>query len=503
MNYINPGINRKLNLLLILIGNIAILFILAFILSILNQENALPIMLSFTYFSLLTFIVIDNYFKKKVIEITHPVIFYAFLWSIPFAIIPLIVVFSKDPYEYIPKSYMYVHFIPLSQLMAISSLFFMMIGFKSFSYIKTGLKQNFYKISQHPNWNKFTFLISFFVMTILTGLEITYLLERNAFILGVTDDLVEHQPSLLSYVLLIFGFDRISIYYLVGPLLILTIYYSKKQSSFTKKILFIVFIANILLGLISAQKERMAISILLLFIYYYYWNKNRKMTFQKELKFSFLILLLIASFPLVYLYRTAVSLGYEIKSFSDVAYLKDNFSSITETSPFTTIFNRFDHLNTNLSIVGQTPNFIDYKSGETYLKGLEAFLILIPKSTKSEDFGRFNHTFAREYNLVESFDYYSGITLPQFTEIYMNWGIAAIPLIMFLYGLFYALIYNIMQSENVNLMFLGFILYYIWVIQFSALAFSTTMIITVKTLIGFAIFIVLLNSDKILRKVLR
>jgi len=339
-------------------------------------------------------------------------------------------------------------------------------------------------------------------MILLTIFEIIYLIQRNAFVLGYVKDLSDHEPSFLSYLLASFGYDRISIFYLAGPLLISVLYFSYKRNVILKYILFILVLSNIFISLISAQKERIAITLIVIFFYFYYWTKNNLNLNKKEVLMTIFISIFIILFPFFHAYRTLVNLGYEIESIINFKNIITIFEFVDEESLNYFLY-RFDHLNTNLAVVKQTPTFIDYKIGTTYLKGLEAFLLLIPKSKKSSDFGLFNNSFAREYNLVEPFDYYSGITLPQFTEVYMNFGFFMIPIVMFFIGLFYGFIYKLMLSSNINSRFISFILYYYFVISFSALAFSTTMILTIKTFIGVFIFLTILNIDRIIKKVIR
>lgn len=495
--------NLKINYL----NKVAFLFFIFFIylaitfnLFFLNDEGHLLIFLSCCYFCLMTYIVWDNLITRGAIEITHPVIVYAFLWFIPFALIPLIIAFTKDFFDYLPKSYQYFYKVPHSQVMAIVSLLSIFLGFKFYSKFNNYNKNNKELTS---NWNPKCFAFVLILMLFLTILEIIYLIDRNAFILAVNKDFSENKPSITSYILGFFGYDRISIFYLAGPILIGTIYYSKVKNSLLRFVLIILIIFNVLLGFISAQKGRLAALLLVFIFYLYYWNYDKIIKFKNEIKIFILIIFFILMFPVFFTYRAALNLGYEIKGINDISKIINDYSKVIDTNPFNIILNRFDHLNTNLAIIGQTPNYVDYKMGATYLKGLEAFLILVPKSTKSEDFGRFNHSYAREYNLVEPFDHHSGITLPQFSEFYMNFGSLLIPFYMFIIGIFYAFIYKLVISSSLNLRFVGFILYYIWVIDFSALAFSTTMISTIKTFMGLLIFLIFLNFDKIIKKTIK
>jgi len=470
----------------------------SFILILFNPDNAEIMLLSFLYFCLASFIIWENYNKKHIVEITHPVVFYSFLWSIPFGIIPLFVVFTKEPETYLPKSYMYSNLIPTAQIMAIISLLFLYLGFKFYNLISP------YRLSEKTfdkkTWNNYLFYFTLFLMSFLTILEILYLIERNAFILGYVENLSEHKPSILSYFLALFGYDGISsIFYLFGPLLITLIHFSYNQNKILRYILFILVLLNIFLSFISAQKERIAATLIAILFYLYYYTRDKNKLQKKENIIIIFIFAFLILFPYFNAYRLALNLGIGIEFIlknPDLIFENINLES------FSYIFQRFDHLNTTLSVIGQTPTFIDYKRGTTYLKGLEAFLLILPFTRKSEDFGLFNKTFAREYNLVEPFDYYSAITLPQFAEIYMNFGFYAVPLGMFLVGILYSYIYNLINSSNPNVRFLSFILYYIWIISFSALAFSTTLILTIKTIRGALIFLIILNFNNIIKKLL-
>ncbi|WP_171789057.1 O-antigen polymerase [Calditerrivibrio nitroreducens] len=422
---------------------IVIFSISSFILILYNPDNAEIILLSFLYFCLASFIIWENYNKKHIIEFTHPIVFYSFLWSIPFGIIPLFIVFTKEPQTYLPKSYMYIDLIPTSQIIAIVSLLFLYLGFKFYNLISPYRSSE--KTFDKKTWNNYLFYFTLFLMLFLIILEILYLIERNAFILGYVEDLSEHKPSVLSYFLALFGYDRISIFYLVGPLLITLIHFSYNQNKILRYILFILVLFNIFISFISAQKERIALTLIAIFFYFYYYTRDKNKLQKKENIIIIFIFAFLILFPYFNEYRLALNLGMDLEFIlrnPDLIFENINLES------FSYIFQRFDHLNTTLSVIGQTPTFIDYKMGITYLKGLEALLLVLPFTRKSEDFGLFNNTFAREYNLVEPFDYYSGITLPQFAEIYMNLGFYAVPLGMFLIGILYSYIYNLINSSN-------------------------------------------------------
>ncbi|MGB9763382.1 MAG: O-antigen polymerase [Minisyncoccia bacterium] len=492
LEYYNKAYGKYVSLFLILsILNFAML-----ILVFLKEEKGIVIFLSFMYFNIATFIIWENYAKKNVIEITHPVIFYALLWSFPFGIIPLLSVFISSSNILLSKSYIYVEYIPLSQIMALVSLLFMYMGFKFYQKIKP-----FKNDKSLKSWGTFPFYTTLSLMVILTILEIVYLLQRDAFILGYTQELSEHRPSLISYILALFGYDRISIFYLGGAIILTLIFYSQKLNKKMKIILFALLLSNIILSIVSAQKERIAITLIAFLVYAYYWNKHRfNLNFEK--KFIYFVIIFIITMPLFQAYRTAINLTQEKNLLLILQNVIDISFEGRDLEFYFYPLKRFDHLTTNLSVVAQTPTFIDYRLGQSYLKSLEAFTILIPKYPKTQDFGKFNNTFAREYNLVEPFDIYTGITLPQFTEIYMNFGFYFIPIGMFLLGCFYGFIYNLIRKSNPNTRFIAFILYYIWVVSFSGLAFSTTMILTIKTLVSALIFLFLLNIDKILKKII-
>jgi hypothetical protein len=488
--------SKNLKFAIFYLGLVVILLFFMIFLVYINQENATIIIFSFFYFFVMSLFIIYNYHKGKLIEFTNPVIFYSLLWSIPFSFLPIIISFSENPCEYLPKSCAYKDFIPFAQFLSILSLISMALGFKLYFIVNKNYKirENLKNIN---NWSKSGYFIILLLMIFLTILQIIYLIKRDAFILGNTKDLSEHSPLIISYILYIFGYDRISIFYLSGPILISFIFLKKVKSSFIKKILSFLIIINLILAIISAQKERIAITLIIIFIYNYYWRKDR-IKFSSELLFLLTVFMFLITFPLIYGYRVTLNLGYNISLIYDFEQIF-NIADKLDLDPLSIILNRFDHLNTSLSVIGQTPDFIDYKMGSTYLKGLEAVLLLIPKSKKSEDFGLFNNAFAREYNLVEPFDYYSGITLPQFIEVYMNFGVLLIPIFMFILGYFYAFIFKLIKSESLNLNFLGFLLYYIWVIQFSGVAFSTTVILTIKALMGFFLFYIVLNMNKFIR----
>ncbi len=467
-----------------------------------SYDDSITLILSIIYFLITSFIIFENYKKNHVIEFLNPLIFYALLWSIPFGVIPVLISFSEDPSSILFKSSAYIEEIPASQVMAIIGLIFLYLGFRSRFY--SLFLSNIRKDNNLKKWKSSLVYFTILLYIILTGITIVYLLQREAFFLGATN-IQEHTPSITTYLLNLFGFSRISVFYLFGTLLIAIIAYSYSKNVILKLILIGLSFSNILLGVVSAHKERIGVTLFVWLFYFYYLKDKNFMNIRKEFIIVVVILLFITTFPLFNAYRTALNLGMQIESpIQAIEVVKQAFNYIDIPEGYKFIFVRFDHLNTNIAVIGQSPNFVEFKIGDTYIKGLEAILSLIPKTQKSKDFGRFNNTFAMEYGLVEPWDYVSGVTLPQISEIYMNFGFFMIPILMFLYGVFYKIIYEVMTKINSpNVKFIGFIFFYIWVFQHSALAFSTTMIMQLGVLYGLMITLFILNLDRVLNKVVK
>lgn len=465
-------------------------------------EISITFFLSLMYFFIVVFLVFENYKKKRLIEFFNPVIFYALLWTIPFAIIPLMIFFGMEPSSILWTSHMFTWYIPHSQIAAILGILFLYLGFKN--------KLRLFHIRWWNNpmpkdtWRPIYVYLAVFFLLILSALFITDMLGKGTFFFGVTEFLLEKEPTSISYLCALFGISRGTPLYLFGSLLIAMIGYARSKS-FSIKVLFVfLFIFNILISLISTQKEILVSAIFVLMYYFYYLKNNFKstMSLKKESLFAIVVLLFFLLLPFLNAYRIAISLSSSPGSLLEILKKFETANDLTDFArDYGSILIRFDHLNTHLSIIAQTPSIIEYKFGTTYLNGIMAFFQGFPMMPKEGAF-EFNNLFARQYGIITPYDIYTAVTLPQISEIYMNFGFLAIPVIMFFYGIFFRNIYDILtMNRNANVILIGFILWYLFVFQHTALAFSSVMFHAGRILLGLLTVIFLLNLNKFLRYV--
>ncbi|MGB9763443.1 MAG: O-antigen polymerase [Minisyncoccia bacterium] len=449
----------------------------------------------FTAFS----IVFLNYKKKKIIEILNPVVFYSILWTVPFAIIPLLIYFEIfDISDILTKSNIKYTHILLSQTMAFISLIFLLLGF---SY---GNKIRFFKRKLkilEDGWSRSGVLITLLIYFVLIIILTKYQYETGGLFHGV-ENLKEEQSEggVYGYIATLFGIFKISFFF-TGflPLLSLLAYNRFKNKIF---IVMSVFSSILLIGigLLASQKEVIA-SVILVIIWYFYY-KAKSVTFKKELLIFVFMILFFFTFPIFNLYREYLKTTLEKPDvFKVLSFIEENYDIERIKDNLNYLFLRFDHLNTNLFIVDsdEPPKF-----GYTYFLGLKAFIAGLPKMPKDESMGvSFNNTFAREYGIISEFNYEAYITLPNFVEVYMNFGFFAIPLFMFLYGILYRKIYNLFEANNLNYVLLGYMLWYLFVFQGTAIAFPSIMFLLGRLLIPTLIILFLLNYKYILKSIVR
>jgi len=452
--------------------------------------NDLIVAFSIFYIGIVGIIIFLNLQRNKMIEIFNPIIFYSILWSIPFAIIPLLIYFDiLDPAYVLTKQNIKSIDIVISQLMAIISLISLTIGFAFGDKIKL-MKSKALRLGNR--WNNYGIFIVLLLYSLIIILNVKHGYETGTIFHGV-DDLREGTEELgfWSYIYVLFGINRASFFYLCFlPLLSLMSYgYFKNKFYLFFSISNIFFLITV--SCLSGQKE-LLFSPLFVFLYYLYYIKNL-MNLKKELfLITSLVLLIILIFPIFNLFRGYLNMVHQKPDLRQVMSLyTGNFSIETIKQNLNYIFLRFDHLNTSLSIVDSD---ISFKFGYTYILGILSFISSFPKMPKAEFMGvGFNNIFAREYGIIDKFNYTTHITLPSFVEVYMNFGFLSIPFCMFLYGLVYRKIYYLIKSDDLNWKLLGFYLWYIIVFQGSALAFSTIMFSLGRTIIPLIFVLLILN----------
>lgn len=457
------------------------------------MSDFIPI-LSLIYFILAGFIVLVNFKEKKIIEILNPVIFYSILWSIPFAVIPILIYFNLvDSSEILTysKSNMY-NLIFLSQIMAIISLLFLFIGFRLGKKINLFKLKNFCNRNKHTRnkhtWNIPKVLFAWVFYFILILLFIKKGIETGNIFRGV-NALKQQEIGMLGYLTSLFGINAGNLFYMGFLTLLSIIAYNYTKNKLFLFLTIFSFIFNTAVGIYASQKEMVATQLLIVFYYLYYFKRN--ISIKKEMLIFLLVVFFLFSFPLFNLYRGYLNIQKETPDITGwLNFIVNNLDFNTIISNLNYLLFRFDHLNTNLYILDSDK----YKFGVTYLLGITSFIAGLPKMPKEEFLGvGFNNSFAREYGIISQFDYNTHVTLPQFTEAYMNFGIISIPVIMFVWGIFYRKIYNLIRADEPNKNLFGFFLWYIFVFQGSAVAFSSMMFSLGRVLIGIIFVFFILN----------
>jgi len=445
---------------------------------------------SFLYFCITIVIISLNIYKKKYIELLNPVVFYSILWSIPFAVIPLLIYFKFfDQLNILNKEFKDSDIL-ISQIMAILSLISLYLGFQ------LGNKIIFFKKKLaffSKNWSNFSVLFIFSLYFFLILLFVKNGIETGSIFRGVNELKEDIKSGGLNYFLSIFYISNGSIFYMAFLPLISLISFSY----FNKKLYLILAIISssflISIGIYSSQKELIASVLLVILFYLYYLRKS--ITFKREIIVFIFVVMFLFSFPYFNLYREYLKVTAEKPDITKgITFTIENYNIDKILQNLNYLFLRFDHLNTNLFIITSDK---DFKFGYTYLSGLFSFLAGLPKMPK-EGFPlidiRFNNTFAREYGIINESNYDTYVTLPSFTEIYMNFGLLAIPFFMFLIGIIYKKIYNLLIEKNPNANLLGFILWYIVIFQGSALSFSSIMFQFGRMALPLIMILIILNG---------
>jgi hypothetical protein len=318
-------------------------------------------------------------------------------------------------------------------------------------------------------------------------------IETGSIFRGVNKLKEDIKSGGLNYFLSIFNINSGSIFYMAFlPLISLTAFsYFNRKLYLILAVISSVFLIGI--GIYTSQKELIASVLLVILFYLYYLRKS--ITFKKELIAFIFVIMFLFSFPFFNLYREYLKTTSEKPDITKVIeFTIENYDTDKILENLNYLFLRFDHLNTNLFII--TSNN-DFKFGYTYLSGLFSFIAGLPKMPK-EGFPlidiAFNNTFAREYGIIEESNCDTYITLPSFTEVYMNFGLLAIPFFMFLIGIIYRKIYNLLIGNNPNAKLLGFILWYIVIFQGSALSFSSIMFQLGKMVLPLIMILIILNA---------
>jgi oligosaccharide repeat unit polymerase len=445
---------------------------------------------SFLYFCIMVTIILLNIHRKKYIELLNPVVFYSILWSIPFAVVPLLIYFKFfDQLDILNKEFKDSDIL-ISQIMAILSLVFLYLGFQ------LGNKITFFKRKLaffNKKWSNFSVLFIFSLYFFLILIFVKNGIETGSIFRGVSELKEDIKSGGINYFLSIFNISNGSIFYMAFlPLISLTAY-----SYFSRKLYLILAIVSsaflIGIGIYTSQKELIASVLLVILFYLYYIRKS--ITFKKELIVFIFLVMFFFSFPFFNLYRGHLKTLSEKPDITEViTFAIENYDPYKILQNLNYLFLRFDHLNTNLFIITSNNNF---KFGYTYLSGLFSFLAGLPKMPKEGspliDIA-FNNTFGREYGIIDESNYDTYITLTSFTEVYMNFGLLAIPFFMFLIGVIYRKIYNLLIGNNPNANFLGFILWYIVIFQGSGLSFSSIMFQFGKMALPLIMILIILNA---------
>jgi len=445
---------------------------------------------SFLYFCITVVIILLNIYSKKYIELLNPVVFYSILWSIPFAVIPLLIYFKFFEQSDILNKEFKDSDILISQIMAILSLISLYLGFQ------LGNKITFFKKKLaffNKNWSNFSVLFIFSLYFFLILIFVKNGIETGSIFHGVSELKEDIKIGGLNYIFSIFYISKVSIFYVVFlPLISLMAFsYSRRKLYLILAVISSAFLIGI--GIYTSQKELIVSVLFVILFYLYYLRKST--TFKREIIVFIFLVIFLFSFPFFNLYREYLKTTSEKPDITKViTFTIENYNTDKILQNLNYLFLRFDHLNTNLFIITSDK---DFKFGYTYLSGLFSFLAGLPKMPK-EGFPlidiAFNNTFAREYGIINESDYDTYITLPSFTEVYMNFGLLAIPFFMFLIGIIYRKIYNLLIGNNPNANLLGFILWYIVIFQGSALSFSSIMFQFGKMALPLIMILIILNA---------
>ncbi|MFZ4521213.1 MAG: O-antigen polymerase [Bacteroidales bacterium] len=341
---------------------------------------------------------------------------------------------------------------------------FVIIGYQY--YIKFIGKQSTVKSYFLPSESRINLIILLYI--ILGVLAIADRIKTGTFFFIKDYDESKLEHYFWWYVPVLFGFVGSSFYlYGVTPFLAFAAGYYKKKKYV---VLYYVFSAiYIFIGLYSGQKE-VIYSIIIIYLFYSFSFRRKTGTpLKSEVMKLVPVLLFVLFLPNLNYYRLLL-----VESTSRVG--THNLILAMKTKQESNyIFKRIDHLDASYNVIKKTPDVVPFKYGETYLKSVDALTIYLPFLRAYYPYTEtINNSFANEYNLIN--ESVSGITLPIFVEAYMNFGIAGIILISILYGLLIGKITFLLDSPLFHIKLIGFILFYIFLIQFNALSFQAVSI---------------------------
>ena len=337
-----------------------------------------------------------------------------------------------------------------------------------------------------PSKSRMNFIILFF--TFISILAILDRMKSGTFFFIKDYDAATLEHYFWWYVPILFGYVGGSFYLFgVTPFLAFAAGYYKDRTYIV--LYYIVSAIYIFIGIYSGQKE-VIFSIIIIFWFYSYYLKKQSGNLMKfEIKLMIPILIFIFFLPNLNYYRLLLA-----NSSSRIG-TQNMILALKTKQEADYIFKRIDHLDASYNVIKKTPDIIPFKLGQTYFKVVDAVAIYFPFLRSIYPYnGTINNSFANEYGLIK--DSVSGITLPIFVEAYMNFGVPGIILVSLLYGLLLAKITIMVESPLLNIKLVGFILFYVFVIQFNALSFQGVFIAVFRNLVTLLIIYFFLRSNQ-------
>ncbi|MCX6306288.1 MAG: hypothetical protein NT040_15090 [Bacteroidetes bacterium] len=335
-----------------------------------------------------------------------------------------------------------------------------------------------------PNEGRIDFII--FLYIVLGILSIIDRVHTGTFFFIKDYDESKLHHYFWWYFPVLFGFVGSSFHlYGVTPFLAFAAGYYKKRKYV---VLYYVFSAiYIFIGLYSGQKE-VIYSIIIIYLFYsFYFRKHPGSPLKSELTRLVPVLLFVLLLPNLNYYRLLL-----VESTTRVG-TQNLILAMKTKQESDYIFKRVDHLDASYTVIKKTPDVVPYKLGATYLNSVDAITIYLPFLRAYYPYKEsINNSFANEYGLIN--ETVSGITLPIFVEAYMNFGIPGIILISILYGLLLGKITFLVESPLFNIKLIGFILFYVFLVQFNALSFQATSITISRVLVTILIIYYYLGS---------
>ena len=444
------------------------------------EINLSVLLLTLFQLAFLFYVLRKNILRFGNIQIFDPFSLLLIIYTIGFSIVPIFIITSNSPDLIIPGSIGLLDLIPRAQLLEITSMIFAYLGYL---HKKKSVHININYDKYKWDSDKLDVVINIFI--IIYFISIYDRIETNTFFFTVENIQNVTNKSIFTSALSFLGF-RGSTFYLVGPLPILAIALSQLNSRKYKFLFYSISSINILIGLYSGQKEIISATIFVYIFYLYYCNNNLTIFTEIKMIFSFLIFLIISI--LSNLYREFFNLYGYFPSYFDLL-LNIQFED------FNYILQRIDYLNVSIKVISQTPSVVPYYLGQTYIEALDSIKIFLPFIDRSSE-SAFNNTFGRVYGLIYIDDYSTGITVPQFIELFINFGYFLTMPLMYFFGYFLKYISFFLKSNNLNYKLVGFFLLYVWVNQSVALSFSSLFIIQLRLIIPLSLILFLLNNKK-------